>query len=424
MNDFVSRFNINTLRVTYLAGERSQQEILAKVLGSQYFLKLRPLSQDKKVSEQNESCFFIQAVNFSNQAEVQAATSQFTQLSSPWFHRILYVHYPALLSREQLLLAQEIGAKYVASGVKKNDDLRDYIKRYCVEMSTVGSMAHYERDLETACQTADRAALQRLVDKLKKLDESSEQAAIILAGAYTYLEDWKRAEFLLKRVLTINPQNLWAANSLGKLYLKTNRGAQGIEVLSKLSQFHELNSERLLVLGDAYAQAGMAEEAEQMFLKGEQLTQGGDDRFKDGLVKARIIQKDYQGSIALLAGRSLTADVIAFLNLRAIMAIKEGNFREAVEYYQYAISGAKDQVVKSKVKFNLGLAYLRHDDLDLAQACLKESLTLGGSEFTRARSPLEKIAVMMKLRQAQQDQEIRAKSDLSDLDWENLNFRT
>lgn len=423
MNDLVSRFNINTNRVTYLAGERAQQELLTKVLGSQYFLQLRPLNQGKKIGDQTEAAFYIQALNFSNQVEVQATAHQLSQLASPWIHCILYVHYPALLSREQLLFAQEIGAKYVASGVKKNDDLRDYIKRFCVEMNNVGSMAHYERDLEVASQTGDRAALLRLVEKLRKLDESSEQAAIILAGAYTYLEDWRRAEVLLKRILTINPQNLWAANSLGKLYLKTHRAAQGIEVLSKLSQFHELNSERLLVLGDAYAQAGMAEEAEKMFLKGEQLTQGSDDRFKDGLVKARIIQKDYQGSIALLGGRTLSPDVIAFLNLRAIMAIKEGHFDEAVEYYQYAISGAKDPVVKSKVKFNLGLAYLRHGELDLAQETLKQSLTLGGAAFTRARSPLAKVELMRKQRQTQQLQEELEGTSLEDMEWESLTQR-
>lgn len=426
MSEVHSRYNINITRATYLYGEPQQLESLTKVLGGYYFLQLKPLAEGEMPSLNQEAFFFIASVNFANNSEVQKLGRTLESLASPLVHPVIYANFPANLTREQMLFAQEIGGKFVASGVRKNDDIRDYLKRYCLEISMVGSLAHYEKELEAACQANDRLSIQRLVEKLKTLDDSGEQSSVILAGAYNFLKDWKRAEAALKRVLSLNPQNLWAANALGRLLLKSKRGAQGIEVLSKLSHFHELNGERLLALGDAYAKAGMAQQAEDAYVKGDKLNGGTDMRFKDGLVKARIIDRDYQGSKSLLSGRSLSSDVIAFLNLRAIMASRDGRNDEALEYYQYAVSGAGDSLTKAKLKFNLGLAHLRMGDLDSGHLCLKESLSLGGKSFSRARGPLGIVEAVLKSRNVKNKQE--QKNDIAkmekememEMEWESI----
>ncbi len=422
MNEPHSRYNINISRVTYLYGDKQQIESLTKILGGYYFLQFKPLAEGERPSQHQEAFFFVAAVNFTNNAELQTLASLLESIQSPLAHPVIYVYAPATVSRDQLLFAQEIGAKFIASGVRKNDDIRDYLKRYCLEISTVGSLANYEKELEAACQANDRGSILRLVEKLKTLDDSGEQALVILAGAYNYLKDWKRAEVSLKRILQVNPQNLWAANALGRLLLKSKRGSQGIEILSKLSHFHDLNGERLLALGDAYAKAGMAQQAEEAYIKGDKLNNGKDMRFKDGLIKARIIDRDYQGSKSLLAGRNLSSDVIAFLNLRAIMASREGHHDEAIEYYQYAVSGAGEVVTKAKLKFNLGLACIRMGDLATGQLCLKESLSIGGKQFSRARGPLEIVEAILKSKSAKSKQDHKnemAQID-SEMEWETL----
>ena len=419
MSDLSSKFNIGVSRVTYLVGDTPQVETLKKVLSSHSFLQLRTLAPGEEVVTNDAPFFFIQTLDFSNQAEVQAVAARFEKLGAPGVFLILVVQQPVVLNREQLLFTQEMGAQYVACGVKKHEDLREYVKRYCVEMAKVGSLAHYEQELKAVCQAADLSALTKIVEKMREFDDSSEQAMRILAQAYLYREDWKRAEVQLKRLLQMNAQNLWAANNLGKVYLKTKRGAQGIELLTKLSSFHDLHGERLLALGNACAQAGMANEAESSFQKGDQLADGEDLRFKDGLVKVRLMERDFKGSMKLLDGRALSYDVIAFLNLRAIMAMRVGKFDEGFEYYNYAFSGAREQVVKSKVLFNLGLGYLRQGDLQRGSECFKDSLTLGGPSFARAKIPLEKITAIIASRGDRKNIQ-HEKSDLSSNDWENL----
>ena len=101
------------------------------------------------------------------------------------------------------------------------------------------------------------------------------------------------------------------------------------------------------------------------------------------------------------------------------MAIRAGQFDEGVRYYDYALAGCTEQkALQARIKFNLGLAYARIDDLDKAHAALVESQNLGGHEFQRARGPLEIITKLRKKGHPVTSAEVKLLAE--NVEWETL----
>ncbi len=421
MEEATSKFNINLLREVFVLGEHHHASLIKKLLKGYYFLALRD-GKDLGASRP-ETYFIVYACDFSNPTSMQAVAKTFQSVESPLAHRILFIVQPNELSREQLLFAQEVGARYVAAGPGKTDDFKNYIKRICVEAHQVGSLEAYEDEIEVAYRASNWPDLAAILERLKALPES-EDGLRLMAITAMRINDLRRAEGYLRRLLAVNSQNLWAANTLGKLFLRSGKANLGIEILTKLSQFHELNSERLLTLGNAHVQTGDTRAAEANFKMGDQLTGGADRRFREGLAKVKLADKDYQGALGLLGEQAMSEDVISFLNMRAIMSIRSDRFDEGVEYYNYAFKGAgTDKELQAKIMFNMGLAYVRTVDLDRAKECFKESCLLGGTKFQRAKKPLEIVVTAIKNKDKPKKSganEAKQTVDLDDIEWETL----
>jgi len=419
MEESTSKFNINFVREVFLFGDEHHVTAIKKLIKGYYFLQ--PRAGKDLGPRRDEPHFVIVAADLTLPQKMQDLATLFAADESALAHRVIYVVQPDSLSREQLLCAQEIGVSYVFVGSLKAQELKDYLKRVCVEAHQVGPLAPYEEEIEVAYRHHDRPALGRILEKLKDLPAESEDGLRLLALTSMHVNDLRRAEVYLKRLLTLNPQNLWAANTLGKFFLREGRAAQGMEILQKLSHFHELNSERLLTLGNAQVVAGKTHDAEQNFLKGEKLTGGVDGRFKAGMAKVKLAENNFQGALDMLSDKVFSDDVISFLNTRAILAIRAGCFDEGINYYTYALKGAADEKdLKAKIMFNMGLAYIRTADLDRAHECFRESCALGGSRFQRAKGPLDKLTNVIKNRGKTKKTDAEAIKEMDSEDWETL----
>jgi tetratricopeptide (TPR) repeat protein len=395
MEEVASKFNINVVRELLIYGEPQYEQALRKLVKPYHFINART-SRDA-VGDRTELHFVVYALDFAASRQVQDLVRVFSEQTGSYVHKIVYAVAPDELSQEILLLLQELGARHVSFGVSKNDDFRDHVKRICVEKHQIGSLDAYELDLELCYRSLDTDGVRQIIAKLKDLPASNEGVLRLVAMASLYTGETRRAEAALKNLLQLNPQNLWAANTLGKLYLRTNRAALGIETLRKLSRFHELNSDRLLTLGNAATLAGQIDVAEDALKKGETLTGGADGRFQEGLAKLKLARHDVKGALQVLAGRGFSEDVISFLNMKAILAMRSGRFDEGMQYYDHALVGCgDDKPLKARIKFNVGLAYARNNNIQQAHAAFLESQTLGGHFFQRAKGPLAVIDKILK----------------------------
>jgi tetratricopeptide (TPR) repeat protein len=418
MEELGSKFNINVRRDLFLLGEAVHVNHIKNLIKGYYFLN--PREGRQLPSQHEDTHFVVAAIDFNVPSQMQAVARIFQEMTSATAVRLIFAVAPDELGREHLLFSQEIGARYVAHGLGKGDDLKEHLKRLCIENHQAGAMQPFEIDIDRAYKAHDMAAMRRVIDKLAALPVQSEEILRLQAITCMYVNEVKQAENHLKRLLLQNPQNLWAANSLGRLYLRSGRVQEGIEVLQRLSSFHDLNAERALELGDAYVRGNMPREAEKQFELGIKLTAGEDARFNEGLAKVKLADNDVTGAMKLLGNRDLSENVVSFLNMRAIMSIRSDKFEEGMQYYQVAVDGTpNDKELRAKLKFNMGLAYARTGDLGKAESLFFESLQLGGARFQRARGPLDTIKNIItnrgKTRPTKKDIEL-----ISDVEWETL----
>jgi tetratricopeptide (TPR) repeat protein len=162
--------------------------------------------------------------------------------------------------------------------------------------------------------------------------------------------------------------------------------------LEKLSQFHDLNSERVLEIGNAYLGTGRFTKAERSYTIGAKMVgaQSNDTRFQEGLAKVKVAEGDVQSALAILGKPSLSEGVLGFINMRAVLSIKNGQVEDGIRFYQMALEGCRDdKIVRAKLYFNMGLAYSKLKNDESAVRSFERSLELGGTEFTRAKVPLE-----------------------------------
>jgi tetratricopeptide (TPR) repeat protein len=383
-----AHFGLSLTRRVYISGESKIVDTLRDILKVHSFIAPRTaLEMPKQI---DEPCFLIYAVDFSNPADVQKMVKELEELSTPNLHKLIYVKFPLLLQGDHSLLCAELGARMTFTGNHKDQEVKEYIKNYCVQISQIDSIQHYEDQMQQAINSHEKSEVDFEIKKLRKLPASADIVRLIILGAKA-TSQLSLMENFLKKMLHINKQDLWAANELGKMYLKSGRIAQGVEILERMSHFHEKNSERMLTLGTSYINAGMDQEAEVFLEKGEELTAGTDKRFKDGLAKVQISRGNQQSALALVGGRGFSSDVISYLNMKAVMCLRRGGFDEGIRYYEQALEGAKLKLTRAKLQFNIGLAYARHGLLTESKKALNESLRLGGNKFKRAQGPLQVV---------------------------------
>jgi tetratricopeptide (TPR) repeat protein len=313
---------------------------------------------------------------------------------------------------ERMLFANEIGATLLGPDWQR--DLKKQVRKQCEAVAASGGLQELSAMIETAVASHDIVAAQDLIESLKSLPRG-EAVATLLARLYS-LVGWRRHEQnAYKEVLRHNPQNLWAANALGRSLIEDGEVYRGIEILERLSRYHTLNSERFLYLGRTYVDAGQGQKAKEALAaaaaNGDMST---DVRFQTTMAKVHLLEGDVGQALAQIAGKELSTEFIAFLNIRAILAVRNKRVEEGLQLYQQAERACGERsLVKARVLFNKGLALARSGDLTGAIDSFEQSLKCGGTEFIRASGPL---AIVKKV--AERDGQVKVVMD--EEDWEKF----
>jgi tetratricopeptide (TPR) repeat protein len=414
-----SRFNAIVNQQVIAVGADAHVEQLRRTLVQLNFVQMKVAKTVQTVDVNAQ--FLIVAIDFSNMPAVQALARFVSGVVGFSGAMVVYVTAPLALTEQDLLFGVELGIKRMFFGPTRDEDIRGFIKQYALEVTENGSMAFVESEVMKAVQLGNEEGLKLQCKKMSQMDKASEDVNRLQVILYEARADYKRMEFHLQQTLKINPQNLWAANQLGRFYLRNRRVAEGIEILKKLSRFHELNSERMLILGDAYLNVGRGLEAGEVLEKGRQMTGGEDERFMDGLAKVDLLNGDMQSALLKLGKKHLSAPVLAFLNTRAVMASRANMLEEGIKLYKEAVAGCNpdDKVILAKLWFNLGLAFVRSDLIDEAIDALSQSVRIGGLAYDRATKTLASARLL----KARKGSQLKPSADLSGDDVEFEDFK-
>jgi tetratricopeptide (TPR) repeat protein len=384
----ISNFNNQRTIRTILIGSDVHCDQIRKSLNTLHFVQMTVARNLEQVDR--EADFLIVAADFMNLPALQSLANFMTRLTDFTGEKLIFATNPPRLSNEELLFGVELGVAQTMAGLRRDDDLKDYIKKKAIDITKSSSASYLERGLLNALKNNNKERIKLFQDKLAKMDKGLELVHRLMFMTYEHQSDHKRMEYHLRQVLALNPLNLWAANKLGCLYLKTNRAGEGISILKKMSRYHELNAERMLVLGHAYLNCGAVDDAAQTLEKGRVLTAGQDDRFTEGLARVDAIRGEPSKALAKIGKSFLSPSILSFLNTRAIMAVRNGEIDEGLRLYKQALQGndPNELVIHSKILFNQGLAFAKGNAPESAEKSFAMSLTLGGDAFKKAERPL------------------------------------
>ena len=414
-----SPFAINRTFETFIVGSPETFQKVKKTVGGLNFIAFPDVAN---VNLPRDVLFFvIGCIDFTRSDTIQQSAKFFEMVTSPLAIKLLYVSNPAQMQSEQVLFCVEIGARYSFAGPTRDEDMRAWIKKTVIETRESGTIAYFSSEISRFERVRDPQAMSALSDRMGKELPESDASIRLFVQLNTMLGRPRKVEIYLRKALTLNPQCLWAANDLGKLYLRTGRAAEGIEILEKISQFSNLNSERYLELGNAYLNCGQSNKAEGAFVHGDKLTAGNDDRFRDGMLKAAILDGDDQKIKQHMGNKTeLSRDTVSFLNTRAIMSMRAGRTDEGMNLYERAIGGVaeKDTLVAAKLMYNKGLGFMKKGSPTEAIKMFESSMKKGGPLFQKAAKTLQVARTIV----AKQDKSVgkAAAATVVELDWESL----
>jgi tetratricopeptide (TPR) repeat protein len=366
--------------------------------------------------------YAILALDFRNPQNLQATCRLMDEIDGAMCQRIAYFHFPVQPTKMQLLFAVEMGCRFFARGEERLDLLRRHLQSLVSNSGRLTDLQRCEEEMRRLSANGNTKGLAVLANEVAEIGKDSEEGLRLQVEIQRRLGKQSRVEPLLRKILMKYPENLWAANQLGKMLLRSGRSAEAIQVLSSLSFFHDMNSERLMTLGNACAESGLGVEAESAFRKAEKLDPTN-ERVHTGLVKAKLAQNDFEGLEFLAKAGEVNQDVISFLNMRAILATRSNDVEGAMRLYHFALAkSTRDEIVQAKLHFNIGLTHAKQRDYVRAVEALERSRKLGGVFFDRAANPL---MVAKKLAAANRVKSSMAPKDIDEvlfdeIDWEQV----
>lgn len=398
------QFNQRAPREAFVWGSDQFVADMHKVFEALTFVRVINAKMFK--TARSEAYFVIGQADFRKTAMLQELVREFEKHNAINAYKVIYETNLATLPQRERFFAAEVGASTIVAGKERDSDLRAFVKKISFQAEQLGSITYYENEITSLSRRMDQQGLKAIDDKLSHMDKDAEDVLRLRAMIASVSGKTKVFEGGLKRILQLNPQNLWAANELGKHYLRTNRAAEGIELLAKLSAFSELNGERLLTLGDAYLNAGKIDKAGAVLKAGLALNSNNDSRFETAIAKAQVASGDLSGALVTLKDVNLPESVLSYLNTRAILAIKTKNFAQGFQFYEHAVSrGVDDPAMKAKLHYNYGLGYIRANEIEKAIKHFEQSVQLGGAKFQRAKGPLEIANKILKTNQKKRSAE-------------------
>lgn len=326
----------------YVIGKPEQREELRNNLKVLSFLDLR---EQADLSTETAKPFIVVVCDFEDESHVKTITRCLLRMKHIQAVKILYVVRPLFIDLEHIVFSTELDCCFAAWGDDRAAKLRGFLKAIS-KSSSEFLTAKWKSQIDKAIDEMNLASLRKMASMLQVPAKSDYFALKLLVRVVYCLRDFKKTISYLKMVLKNNPQDLWAANLLGKIFLDNHQVAKGIEILETESDFVVHPSDEI----------------------------------------------DFEkGVLAGLNLASLNAEMLSFLNLRAVMAIRADKTVDGIKFYEIALAGCRqDPEIQAKLHYNIGLAWSKIRDFEKAAAHLQASVTIGALVgFDKAAKPLE-----------------------------------
>ena len=168
-----------------------------------------------------------------------------------------------------------------------------------------------------------------------------------------------KAREIAAAILQDTPHNMRAVNLLSRIAMKEGNWDEAQKLLEKANTISPKNGERLLMLGDACYGKGDLDTALEFYKEAADSSPELADKAESAMGKVKVSQGDLEGALGLLQKSASEEEAAGYFNNAAVIAVKNGDSKHAIELYETALKALKTDKLKHIIFYNLALSYRR-----------------------------------------------------------------
>jgi CheY-like chemotaxis protein len=282
----------------------------------------------------------------------------------------------SLVKPEDMPLVKEMG---VANIVQKPFDKSEFLK------SIIWTVQ--QDKLPTESSTMERKI--RSLIRGKKYKEAGEFVLKFIAdetipnarrklidAEYAFCQqDYLKARDCCIESIRLAGDSIFSLNLLGKVLMLLQDFGAALKCMQKAQTLSPLNIERLCQIAEVHTELGDDKTAAAVMNDAKDIDPDA-QKVQEAEVNMALSKGDTEKAKKLMQNLDSVNDVVSYMNNKAVALARTGLFKEGIEEYLKTIKALPEDEteMKSRIYYNLALAYARNSDLDEAKAQVEKAL--------------------------------------------------
>jgi tetratricopeptide (TPR) repeat protein len=313
--------------------------------------------------------------------------------------------FSSSLSEESIRLAKELGKDILKVPLVK-ELVWPVIKGICEREEAIDPFELEMRKAELNVIDRQFSPALEVIKIATKNHPQTARSQAISGEAWFGLGDMEKAEKALNSAIK-EKQNFYPAMQLlARIYSRTGRQTEAIQLLSSMSEAAPENIRTLLNLGAAYSEADRLDKAREVLTRVRNLDPGNKEAALE-LGKIAFREGAEAEAEAYLSEAEDGAELGRFFNNLAIGMVNNGQLDVGVRTYEAAMRILKRRAPENLIylQYNLGIAVKKKGDLNLAFSLLTVCC-MARPSYDRAYSSLIGVVKEMQAKGMEFDREL------------------
>ena len=266
------------------------------------------------------------------------------------------------------------------------------VQKFKHMISTENSLSKIEqsyRDAKAAFFSENFEMAAATLDTILEAAPNLEKALLLMGDIKAKTDNNDEAHNFYKKALDANPKSTNALHKLAQTLLAKGNYNQAADLLNRLSQISPHNIKLLENAGLSNYEAERYEEAKAHM---KRLGSIDENNRTAATVTAQVKIKtgDFDGLIETLSKTYDEKELIQFLNNAGAKLSQENDVAGAIKMYSSAVAQITDNKYLYAIHYNMGIAYKRLKENDLALTHLQKSLKIK-PDFDKASSAIKDL---------------------------------
>lgn len=283
----------------------------------------------------------------------------------------------SLLKKEDVPILNEMS---VSTGIEKPIEEKTFIKatfNALQQHNSPTSPKWIERKIQERLNLEDYRAVEKLYNRLVEHPHCTEdQKLYVQALRFFCAKDYQLAKILSIKAIQLGGGQVKTFTLLGRCLASLREFDGAVKCFSRAQSLSPKNIERLCELAEAQVEAGQEEAAKESIESAKELDKNN-PMVAEAEVKVAIKPGDTSKARELMYHMGSIEQLISDMNGSAVALVRIGKFEEGLQLYNRTLESVPpdDKVTKTRVLYNLALAFARQKDLSSAKLTIDKADT-------------------------------------------------